>query len=667
MWTLQIQDSNGTRTQTFGVSKVKIGRDADCDVRLSGWRIGGKHAELFASNNQGFLRDLGSSSGTLVNGKAATTHGPLKPTDKIQIGGYSFTATWETESARAPAPAPARFANPEITSPLDPEPEYQAPHAAPQYAPAHAGSHGAANATQYAPLHAVPHAPSHAPSHVPSHATQYAPPHAVPNAPSHASHAASHAPSHATQYAPSYAASHAAAHGAPHAASHAAPHAPSPRPAPEAARPVQDESFTWRRVLHDRLLESFDVRRVDVHRMGDAELRARTEQLIAELIERMPEIPKHIDRSVLIGAVRDEAIGLGLLEPLLADASVTEIMVNRADEVFVERGGQLERYPVAFTSDRAVTGIIERIVAPIGRRIDESSPMVDARLKDGSRVNAVIPPLSLKGPSITIRKFAKKKLGSDDLLRFGSANREMIEFMRVVVEHRKNVVISGGTGSGKTTLLNILSNFIPRGERIVTIEDAAELQLHHPNLVSLESRPANIEGKGQIAIRDLVRNSLRMRPDRIVVGECRGGEALDMLQAMNTGHDGSLTTAHANNPRDMLARLETMVLMAGLDLPVSAIREQIASAIDIVVQQTRFSCGTRKVTHICEVTGVESGRIQLQNIFEFRQTGIDANGKTQGHFTGCGFVPEFYESLRRIGVPLDLSIFDPRESVGAVA
>ena len=420
-------------------------------------------------------------------------------------------------------------------------------------------------------------------------------------------------------------------------------------------------------MLQDRLLAAFDVRRVDVHRMADAELRARTEQVIAELIAAMPEIPAHIDRTALQAAVRDEAIGLGLLEPLLADPAVTEIMVNRADEVFVERSGVLERYPVAFTSDRVVTGIIERIVAPIGRRIDESSPMVDARLKDGSRVNAVIPPLALKGPSITIRKFSKRKLDSQDLLRFGSANDPMVEFLRVAVEHRKNVVISGGTGSGKTTLLNILSNFIPKGERIVTIEDAAELQLCHPNLVSLESRPANIEGKGQIAIRDLVRNSLRMRPDRIVVGECRGGEALDMLQAMNTGHDGSLTTAHANNPRDMLARIETMVLMAGLDLPVSAIREQIASAIDIVVQQTRFACGTRKVTHICEVTGVESGRIQLQSIFEFVQTGLNAAGKTQGYFTGCGFVPEFYESLRRIGVPLDLEIFERHEPEGARA
>jgi pilus assembly protein CpaF len=570
MWTINLQSSNQPG-QSFAAGKVRIGKDADCELRLPGWRIGSKHAELFVSNDQAFLRDLGTSAGTLVNGKAVkNTHGPLTPNDQIQIGSHAFTANWVAPRAKAEIPVP-------VATP------------------------------------AVPAVPA--------------------------------------------------------AAQQAVVVKPVAQPAAKsdllAGPAVQDESFAWRRVLHDRLLEAFDVRRVDVHRMADTELRARAEQLISELIERTPEIPPSIDRAALLAAVRDEAIGLGLLEPLLADPSVTEIMVNRADEVFVERSGVLERYPLAFTSDRAVTGIIERIVAPIGRRIDESSPMVDARLKDGSRVNAVIPPLALKGPSITIRKFAKRKLQAGDLLKFQSANAQMIEFMRVTVEHRKNVVISGGTGSGKTTLLNILSNFIPNGERIVTIEDAAELQLYHPNLVSLESRPANIEGKGQIAIRDLVRNSLRMRPDRIVVGECRGGEALDMLQAMNTGHDGSLTTAHANNPRDMLSRIETMVLMAGLDLPVSAIREQIASAIDIVVQQTRFACGTRKITHIAEVTGVESGRIQLQSIFEFVQTGIDSAGKTRGYFTGCGFVPEFYESLRKIGVPLDLGIFDRRDPTGA--
>ncbi|MBW8843555.1 MAG: Flp pilus assembly complex ATPase component TadA [Burkholderiales bacterium] len=445
------------------------------------------------------------------------------------------------------------------------------------------------------------------------------------------------------------------------AATPAAPsaaHAPAAKSTEHPAPPV-DVTYRYRRLLHERLLEAFDVRRTDTHRMADADLRELTERLIGELMVKLgDELPEGLDRHMLLEQVRDEAIGLGPLEPLLADPSITEVMVNRCDEVFVERAGQLQRWPVNFTSDRAVQGIIERIVAPIGRRIDESSPMVDARLKDGSRVNAVIPPLALKGPSITIRKFSKRKLDSSDLLKFGSASPAMIEFLRVCVVHQKNMLISGGTGSGKTTLLNILSNFIPDDERIVTIEDAAELQLHHSNVVSLEARPANVEGKGAVPIRELVKNSLRMRPDRIVVGECRGGEALDMLQAMNTGHDGSLTTAHANSPRDMLARLEVMVLMAGMDLPVTAIREQIASAVDIVVQQTRFACGTRKVTSITEITGVESGKIQLQEVFAFVQTGRDTNNKTVGNFVGRGAVPEFYEELAAVGVPLEMSIFD---------
>ena len=315
---------------------------------------------------------------------------------------------------------------------------------------------------------------------------------------------------------------------------------------------------------------------------------------------------------------------------------------------------------MTFTGDRAVMGVIERIVTPLGRRIDESSPMVDARLKDGSRVNAIIPPLALKGPTVTIRKFSKRKLGAEDLVKFGSVSEEMAAFMQICVESRKNVIVSGGTGSGKTTLLNILSNFIPRGERIITVEDAAELQLSHEHLISLESRPANVEGKGGVSIRDLVRNTLRMRPDRIVVGECRGAEALDMLQAMNTGHEGSLTTLHANTPRDGLARLETMVLMAGMDLPLAAIREQIASAVDIIVQQTRFSCGTRMVTHIAEVTGIESGTIQIQDLFKFVQQGHHPEtGRIQGYFTGCNMIPSYYEELLSAGKSLDVSIFKP--------
>jgi len=301
--------------------------------------------------------------------------------------------------------------------------------------------------------------------------------------------------------------------------------------------------------------------------------------------------------------------------------------------------------------------VIERIVAPLGRRIDESSPLVDARLKDGSRVNAIVPPLAIKGPCLTIRKFRRDMLTATDLIRMGSLTQGMVEFLQSCVTARKNLIISGGTGSGKTTTLNIVSNHIPEGERIITIEDAAELQLKYEHWVQLESRPANIEGKGEVTIRDLVRNALRMRPDRIIVGECRGGEALDMLQAMNTGHDGSLTTAHANSPRDALARLETMVLMAGMDLPVRAIREQLASAIDIVAHQSRFSDGSRRVTHISEISGMEGDVITMQDIFTFKQEGFDEEGRVRGRFVPSGFVPRFYEDLQQRGIAVNMDIF----------
>ena len=432
----------------------------------------------------------------------------------------------------------------------------------------------------------------------------------------------------------------------------------------QAARTVESASQArhhfWRRRIHEQLLETIDLRRRDLLRMEDAQLRAETERLVRETIEQEDALPLDIERERLLVDVLNEAVGLGPLEDLLADESVTEIMVNRFDEIYLERGGRLERHPSVFTSDRAVLGVIERIVAPIGRRIDEASPMVDARLKDGSRVNAVIPPLALKGPALTIRKFARRALAAEDLVGFGAMSREMAEFMRLAVVHRKNIIISGGTGSGKTTLLNVLSNFIPDGERIITIEDAAELRLGHSHLVSLEARPANAEGRGQIAIRDLVKNALRMRPDRIVVGECRGGEALDMLQAMNTGHEGSLTTLHANSPRDALARLETLVLMAGMDLPVSAIRDQVASAVDLIIQQARLADGRRIVTGIVEVTGIESGKIQMQELFRFEQQGRDPDGRVLGRFAGCNAVPAFYDALRQAGIALDLSLFDRR-------
>ena len=422
--------------------------------------------------------------------------------------------------------------------------------------------------------------------------------------------------------------------------------------------PLREEKQMWRGRIHGQLLKMMDLRRTNIEGMDEASLREQTNTIIHEIITHIGErLPTSIDKDELASEVLNEAIGLGPLERLLADESITEIMVNRYNEIYTECNGKLTKSNVEFSNDAAVLSAIERIVSPLGRRIDESSPMVDARLKDGSRVNAIIPPLALKGPCLTIRKFSKNKLSDKDIIRFGAAEERMMAFLEMAVYQRKNIVISGGTGSGKTTLLNVMSDYIPADERIVTVEDAAELKLSQPHVVSLEARPPNMEGKGAIEIRDLVKNCLRMRPDRIVVGECRGGEALDMLQAMNTGHDGSLTTAHANTPRDTLSRLEVMVMMAGMDLPAQAIREQVASAVDLIVQQSRFSDGSRKITHISEITGTESGVVQLQDIFLYRQTGIDSNGKVTGYFEATGQIPEFYEELASRGIEVDMEIF----------
>lgn len=408
---------------------------------------------------------------------------------------------------------------------------------------------------------------------------------------------------------------------------------------PSAPRRLQD-----RRRLHAALLEALDLRRRDVAGMSDGLLRAEAERLLIQIVAADTELPADADRVALRQEVLDEAVGLGPLEPLLAAADITEIMVNRHDEIYVERAGRLWRHPAAFTSEQSVRWVIERIVTPLGRRIDESSPMVDARLPDGSRVHAIIPPIAMKGASLTIRKFPQRRPKMPDLIAAASLSDPMAKFLSQCVRMRKNVVVSGGTGSGKTTLLNILSNEIPDAERVVTIEDAAELQLNHDHLVALEARPANQEGRGHIDIRELVRNALRMRPDRIVVGECRGAEAFDMLTAMNTGHEGSLTTLHANSPRDALGRLEAMILMAGLDLPLSAVREHIAASVNVVVQQARLADGRRIVTSIAELAGMESGRIQLQELFRY-----DRNSG----FRGCGALPSFAREWEQEGVVLE--------------
>ena len=439
-----------------------------------------------------------------------------------------------------------------------------------------------------------------------------------------------------------------------------------------AGEPIQQKIIFGRRQAEAKE-DNYQELKLAIHRrivdeMSDQEqqflasnnhTRAEVEELISSYCQRvLDDNPMNVprgERARIVADICDEILGLGPIEPLLKDDSITEVMINGPKKIFVERKGKLQLTNVQFHDDAHLMTIIERIVSPLGRRIDESSPLVDARLSDGSRVNAIVPPLSLIGPCVTIRKFTKNPLSIDNLVGFGTLSEEMAEFLEACIRARLNIIVSGGTGSGKTTTLNVLSSFIPNDERIVTIEDAAELRLQQQHVVTLESRPANLEGRGAITIRDLVRNALRMRPDRIIVGEVRSGEALDMLQAMNTGHDGSLTTGHANSPRDILSRLETMVMMAGMDLPVRAIREQIASALDLVIQQSRIQDGSRKITYITEVQKMEGDTIVLQDLFTYVQTGVNESGKSVGYYEASGLQPMFLQKFKMNNVELPKS------------
>jgi pilus assembly protein CpaF len=410
--------------------------------------------------------------------------------------------------------------------------------------------------------------------------------------------------------------------------------------------------------IHKELVERLNIKRLTASRINQEDLQEKALSNIREIVQEVRgRLPAEVSTEDLITEIYDEALRLGPLEEFLADPEINEIMVNGPDQIYIEKKGKIVRTDRSFMDSSSVIAVIERIVSPIGRRIDESQPYVDARLPDGSRVNAVIPPLSLVGPCLTIRKFSQTPFTDSDLIRLGTLTSQIARFAEICIKVRKNIVVSGGTGSGKTTLLNVLSNYLPEHERIITVEDAAELRLVQPHVIRLESRPPNIEGKGAVTIRDLVRNSLRMRPDRIVVGECRGGETLDMLQAMNTGHDGSLTTVHANSPRDVISRLETMVLMSGMELPVRAIREQIAAAIDLIVHESRLSDGSRKVTRVTEVAGLEGDQVTMQDIFVFRQTGIDEQGNVQGHFEPTGAIPTFLEEIESRGLKIDRAMF----------
>ena len=422
-------------------------------------------------------------------------------------------------------------------------------------------------------------------------------------------------------------------------------------------RPLTASEQEWKQRINERLLNVLDLsllQSVD----GD-KAREQIREIASRLMTEESAPLSLRQRKVIIQRIEDEIMGLGPLEPLLADKSISDILVNGAKSVYVERRGKLEKTNVTFNDDAHLLNTIDRIVSAVGRRIDESSPMVDARLKDGSRVNAIIPPLAIDGPAMSIRRFAVELLSVDDLVALGTITPEVAKVLQVIVKARLNILISGGTGAGKTTMLNILSGFIPHDERIVTIEDSAELQLQQPHVVRLETRPPNIEGRGEVSSRDLVRNSLRMRPERIIVGEVRSGEALDMLQAMNTGHDGSLTTVHANTPRDSLSRIENMVSMTGISFPSKALRAQIASAIDIVMQVSRLEDGSRKLTSLQEVNGMEGDIITMSDLFTFERQGMDANNKVMGRLKATGVVPAFYKSLAPRGLVLPIETFEP--------
>ena len=584
----------------------RVGRARDAEVSLAGWRVARHHAEIRQVGRGLKLLDLGTLGGTQVNGERIVEFGPLSERDEISVAGYRLRVTGS--ALRAPVRRAAE-------------------------AIGHATAAGTVMGDRL--------------------------------------------PAFETDARDAYVDSEASGD---EAASRSLPVGARGGERPETATATDsiDASFLdahaivhrrlmssvpWRRLVHRRLLDLIDLRRSNLAQFSQEQLRLEVQQAVESIIHDLDELPAEIDRPSLVKDVVDEAVGLGPLERLMAQPDVTEIMVNGSADIYVERRGLIERADVVFTDDLAIRNVIERIVTPLGRRIDESSPLVDARLPDGSRVNAIIAPVALRGPTITIRRFNRRVLDPSDLIGFGTASAGMMAFLRVCVVERKSIVVAGGTGSGKTTLLNVLSNLIPDAERLITIEDAAELRLRHAHLVALEARPPNAEGRGAVTIRDLVKNALRMRPDRIIVGECRGGEALDMLQAMNTGHEGSLTTVHANTPRDALARLEVMALMSGIDLPLTAIRDQLASAIDLIVHQSRLRDGSRKIVSIAEVTGIESGRIQMQELFRFDQRGSDP-GAILGNHRPTGAIPHFYEDLEHRGVGLSRALFEESATPG---
>ena len=635
MWTIIIEHpDHATRCLSVSVLPCRIGRASRCEVSLPGWRVAKRHAEIREVAGGLQLEDAGSLTGTLVNGHRIDRFGPLTPADEIDIGGFRLVV--RASDARTPAATsipeglqafpPVSIGRPALVPVQVPLP---VPVPVSTHTPAAERFSPSIDPSRFSPQPADP---------FPNFAVASSPTLMPPSQPAGSPPSAVAQPSHLQVPQPGLPLPHRAA-----SIQHAH------RAGSAAGVSTSELMHSWSARLQRETLRALDLRRHDLSHLSDEVLRVQVSDLVRQLIAGIDNLPHELDAELLVREVVDAALGLGPLDLLLKDASISEIMVNGPDEVWLERQGRLQRSAFSFHGEAELRRVLDRIVTPLGRRIDEGSPMVDARLADGSRVNAILAPLSLRGSALTIRRFTRTLMSVSDLVSRGSASPQMLDFLKVCVASRRNIIISGGTGSGKTTLLNLLSNLIPEGERVITIEDSAELSLQGTHVVSLEARPPNLEQRGEVTIRDLVRNALRMRPDRIVVGECRGAEALDMLQAMNTGHDGSLTTLHANSARDVTSRLEVLCLMAGMDLPVQALREQIASAIDLIVHQARFADGVRRITTIAEVTGIESGRVQMQTIFDYQ---------SDLGFTACDVVPNFYEELTRGGAVLDLSVFD---------
>jgi pilus assembly protein CpaF len=601
MINIEIVYEDGRQVQCQLMPPIKIGRDASCSLRINNWRVAKEHAMLDLLGDVIQIEDYGSLGGTRVNQKRVAQYAPVLPDDVIQIGPCRLQMRVIFESLVVdPSDSICQAPQSKQNSSSSFQHEASVSHVANKTSTVHlAESQNDLNPSNY---HSV----------VCDDVSNTKPP---------------------TQFLSEV------------RAVFNVNASPSVLPIPEEIR----------KSVHAALVRELDVQKRDLSKLSDTLLREQCKRIVEKMLQRDHFGLDLTQQKRLVYEVVSDAVGLGILQSLIDDPSVSEILVNRFDHIFIEKNGQLVCHDAQFASDEALRTVIERIVMPIGRRIDDASPMVDARLPDGSRVNAVIAPVSIGGACLTIRKFPTKRLNLDDLVQFKTLDQKLARFIKCCVEQRLSMLISGGTGSGKTTLLNILASQVPPAERIITIEDAAELQISHPHVLSLESKPGNTEGKGQVTIRDLVKNALRMRPDRIVVGECRGAEAVDMLAAMNTGHAGSLTTLHANSPRDALSRLETMVLMAGMSLPLPAIRDQIGRAVQLIIQQTRLPCGRRVVSAIDEVTGIESGQIQTQPIMRFK---VEKNA-----FFMASLPPSFWNDWRQAGVKIDADWFGPHQGI----